>query len=216
MRALVFLLSRRAVDLVAVSAAAALRDALGLGERLRALRRDDGYVLENLQGGEEAWRAACVARPSWFNPNTHQHAFFDAAPGAQEAARGERPWPSPWIGRMLSTDRTELAKHGASGDLDSWLSLPPERDCYSVSLMAFDSEEPVQPLPRGHWPHPDGRVLAFQMWTLALAAENEPQALTLALEVSLARSRDRGLLIHPHRERWALAAPVAPVGEGSL
>jgi hypothetical protein len=215
MTPLVFLLRHRAVDLVAVSAAAALRDALGLGERLRVLRRDDGYSLENLQkGSQEEWMRACVHRSSWFNPNTHRHALFEAAPGAHTAALGGGSWPEPWLGRLLGTDRPELAKPGSCNDLDAWLSLPPERDSYRVSLLAFDSEEPVRTLPKGHWPDAKGQVLAFQLWTLLLAAPDEAAAYELALEVSLARSRSRGLLIHPHRERWALAAPVALSREG--
>jgi len=214
MQPLVFLLRRRAVDLVAVSAAAALRDALGLGERLRALRRDDGYSLENLnQGSQEEWLQACVNRASWFNPNTHRHALFQAAPGAHAAALQGESWPKPWLGQLLGSDRAELAKPRSCDDLDAWLSLPRERDCYRVSLVAFDSEEPVRSLPRGHWPDPAGRVLAFQLWTLSLAAPDADAAYDLALEVSVARSRDRGLLIHPHRERWALATPVAVLWE---
>ncbi len=210
MQPLVFLLRRRAVDLVAVSAAATLRDALGLGERLRALRRDDGYCLENLQeGSQEEWLRACVHRPSWFNPNTHRHALFAAAPGAHAAARQEGSWPEPWLGSLLGSDRPELAEPPSCDHLEAWLSLPRERDSYSVSLLAFDGEEPVRTLPRGHWPDAQGQVLAFQLWTLLLAAPTADAALELALEVSLARSRDRGLLIHPQRERWALAAPVA-------
>jgi len=214
MQPLVFLLRRRAVDLVAVSAAAALRDALGLRERLRALRRDDGYSLENLtEGSQEEWLRACVHRASWFNPNTHRHALFAAAPGAHAATLQGETWPKPWLGRLLASDRPELAKPGSCDDLDAWLSLPREQDCFRVSLVAFDSEEPLRPLPRGHWPGHEGQVLAFQLWTLSLAAPNADAAYDLALEVSLAHSRDRGLLIHPHRERWALAAPVAALQE---
>ncbi len=239
MSAYVFALCHRTVDLVAATAGATLQNALGLGERLIALRRDDLYALEGAEGAAEEWAAACAEHAAWFNPNTHRHAFFRAQAGAVDAARrfaagaspapdGGLTWPSPWIGALLHTDRADLsgrrvpwesdrplAAGRASSDLEAWLALPPEGGAYAVSLAAFDADDPVHPLRGSAWPAPGAEVLPLQLWTLALRANGPKDALQTALEVALTRHRCHGLLIHPHVQGWALAAEVSTLPRSS-
>jgi hypothetical protein len=211
-----FFVCHRTVDLVALSAAHALRESLGLGDRLLALRRDDVFVLEGMpQGADGAWAEACAAQAAWFNPNTHRHAFFRTAPGALAAARDGSSWPRPWIGGLVVSDRSDLASPGVSCDLAAWLALSPCDDGYAVSIAAWDAEDSVHGLPRGRWPVSGVSVLPLQLWTLALRAEGPQAAEDLALEHALTRARDRGLLIHPHVQRWALVAPAAPLQEAA-
>ncbi len=215
MSAYAFFVCHRTVDLVAESAAHALRTSLGLGEELISLRRDDVFVLEGMpEGQDEAWGAACANHAAWFNPNTHRQAFFVTRPGALDAAARGDDWPADWIQGMVLSDRADLAGGPESCDLGDWLALPRRNGSFAVSIAAWNSEDPIHVLPRGGWPSAEAGVLPFQLWTLALRAEDEEAAKELALEHALTRSRDHGLLIHPHVERWALAAPVAPLSEG--
>jgi hypothetical protein len=207
----VFLVCHRTVDLVAGSAATALRGAMGLGDALIALRRDDVFVVEAAEGNDPAaWAAACAARAAWFNPNTHRHALYTARAGALAAAAGSAPWPAPWLGTMAATDRPDLAGAEGRAHLGEWLALP-RADGHAVSLAAWDLEDPVQRLPRGAWPDPRGRYLPLQLWTLALREQRADRVVDRALEVAVTRSRDRGLLINPHVQRWAVVAPPAPL-----
>ncbi len=241
MSAYVFALCHRTVDLVAATAASTLRDALGLGEDLIALRRDDLHVLEDCRGEPAAWAAASAAHAAWFNPNTHRHAFFSAAEGAVDAAADFAAsgrvvdeegidWPRPWLGRILHSDRADLleARSAASaggggavdaastaGDLSAWLALPAAGGAFAVSLAAFDAEDPVYTLHGEDWPAPGARVLSLQLWTLALRAADAGQARRMAVEVALTRTRRRGLLIHPQVQAWALAAPITPLSRES-
>ena len=210
MNSFAFLIRHRTVDLVAGSAALALRDSLGMGERLHALLRHDCLALEGMEGGSPGeWARACAQRADWFNPNTHRHAFYEVAPGALAAAAGGE-WPHPWLASMVESDLAELADCGRSGDLECWLGLLPKPGVYRVSLAAWDARDGVSPLPRGEWPGGGGSVLRFQLWTLALEAADADAAHELALELALTRRRGQGLLIHPHVERWAeVALPVA-------
>lgn len=226
-----FLVCHRTVDLVAATAEATLRDALGLGDRLVALRRDDAVALEDCQGESEAWARACADHAAWFNPNTHRHAFFAAREGAvgvvgelalsgREAPPRGVEWPLPWLGRLLHTDRADLLHSSLAGppdstDLLAWQGLPSAAGAFSVTLAAFDAEDPVHDLQGRAWPVPGARVLLLQLWTLALLAGSAEEAEEMALEVALTRRRKQGLLIHPQVQGWALAAPVSALLEES-
>ena len=216
MSACAFFVCHRTVDLVAQTAAHALRESLGLGERLVALRRDDVFVLEGMPEGQDAaWAAACASRAAWFNPNTHRHAIFATKPGVLATATQGAEWPHPWIDHMVASDRNDLASRGESCDLAAWLALPRRDGAYAVSIAAWDTEEAVHALPRGSWPSADAQVLPLQLWTLALMAPDAVAAEEMALQSAITRARDRGLLIHPHVERWALAAPVESIQEAT-
>jgi len=215
MRALTFAVQHRGVDLVAMTAARALRGPLGLGSRLVELRRQEAKVLEiggsassasgstPLTGTVGDWAAACTRVAPWFNPNKHRYALFEARPGALAAARQEGGWPDPWLLRLVSTDRPgPSGAPPSSPPLDGWLALPQRPGAYAVTMAVWDREEPERALPSGSWPSPQARVLPLVLWTLAVEARSPQEALQLAEEAAVTRSRERGLLVRPHVEGW--------------
>jgi hypothetical protein len=209
--AVALLVRHRTVDLVAMTAAHALRSELGLGAELVALTRDDVYVIEGeALGAPEAWSRPCTERAHWFNPNKHRHALFEAAPGAVEAVRNGTGFPRPWLGRVVSTDRSDLpsATDGGRGPdvnrrgLSRWLALPPRPGVHAVAIASWDLDQAVTSLPPGPWPHPRAQLVRLQLWGLAVAGKDAETATARASEVAVTRRREQGLLIHPHVEGW--------------
>lgn len=213
MSELVLLVRRRGVDLVAMSALTALRGPCGLGDRLVALCRDDGYVL-GLSGAFDAaaWERACVARADWFNPNKHRYALYEGQPGALDAARGVAAWPSPWLTRRLGSDRPDLAATAGRDELEAWLALPAQPSTTRHSLLAWQCDDAVAALPHGHWPDAATGLVRLTLWTLQLRAGSPDDAARLAEEAAITRTRERGLLVHPHMQGWVWlqAAPSVP------
>jgi hypothetical protein len=205
---LVLLVRQRGVDLVVMSAAAALRGPCGLGERLLRLLRDDGYLVEvpGVPDGP-AWERACTARADWFNPNKHRYALYAAAPGGIAAVREADRWPWPWLLRRLGTDRPDLAGMGGCDELDAWLALAGDRQAYAVSLAAWQRDPPVEALPRGHWPAAAQGLVRLQLWTLVLRSQSADEAEQLAMNAAITRTQTQGLLIHPHMQGWARLGP---------
>lgn len=213
MSALAFLVRGRGVDLVAMTAARALRESMGLGDRLGALLRDDLFVLEDVDpSASVAWSRACTAHANWFNPNKHRFAMTTAEAGALAAADAKGDWPRPWLLAIAQTDRPDLsATARADADpLSTWLATPSRSGDHVVSLAVWDREQASHRLPAGRWPAADARILPCVLWTLVLRAEDSAAAEALALEVAITRGRRHGMLVHPHMEGWAQVAPARP------
>jgi hypothetical protein len=88
------------------------------------------------------------------------------------------------------------------------LALPQHPGTAARSLVAWQRDEAVLPLPRGRWPAPAQGVVRLQLWTLMLRADADGEAERLAEEAAIARTREQGLLVHPHMQGWAwLGAP---------
>jgi hypothetical protein len=201
------------VDLVAMTAAHAIRENLGLGESLLDLRRDDVFVIEGDDLKEPgAWAGPCTERAHWFNPNKHRHALFEASPGAIDAVRGGGSFPRPWLGSLVATDRHDLTVGEGCG-LADWLALPGRNGGFAVVLASWDREQALANLPSGRWPDTHARLLRLQMWSLALVAESAEAAREDAEAVAVTRSRAQGLLIHPHVEGWTMLEPPWPLDE---
>lgn len=216
MSALAFLVRHRTIDLVAMTAAQALRSHLGLNGSLIHLRRDDAYVVEHEDlGDSRAWVRPCAERVHWFNPNKHRHALFEAEPGAVQAVQEGRSFPRPWLGPLVDTDRPDLQSRTGRG-LARWLAFPACEGAYAAVLASWQRDDAVATLPPGPWPRPESRLVRLQLWSLALRADDPEAASRLAEEAAVTRRRTSGLLIHPHVEGWSLLEPPWPLDEESI
>lgn len=203
MSALVFLVHHRSVDLVGMTAANALRDRMGLAETLLELRRDDVFVFEGASADDaDAWTKAFTSHTHWFNPNKHRYGLYAASSGAVGAARDRSAWPAPWIDGMLASDRPDLAGRSGVEGLSSWLAMDPSEGLVQ-SVLSWDLEDGFGGLPEGHWPAGTIAVLRGQLWTARVRAGDAQAARELVEGFVVARSRDAGLLVHPHVEGWA-------------
>jgi hypothetical protein len=213
MSALAFLVHHRSVDLVGVTALHALRSDMGFDQVVISLRRDDAYILEG-KGvhADRDWADSCLAQAHWFNPNKHRHAAYEAAPGALAAAQSGAAWPRPWLGKLLASDRPDLAE-GEQEGLKGWLAAETleHDDEHRVTLAAWDRENGLAALPHGSWPSREARMLKAQLWTAVLRAEDLDHACALVQRFALSESRQDGLLIHPHMEGWATVGATAKV-----
>ncbi len=198
MNAMALLVRHRSVDLVAMTALHALRSSMG-ATGLIDLRRDDVFAWEGPDlGAPGAWIERATAQANWFNPNKHRFALFETAPGALEAARTDKPFPTPWLGDLVASDHPAL-ETGRYGIAD-WLG-PPEEG-FAVTLLAWDREMGEGSLPGRRWPAAQTRVLRAQMWTLTVREASEKVAFETAEKLAITRTRDSGLLVHPHMEGW--------------
>jgi hypothetical protein len=186
---------------------------MGFDQVVVSLRRDDAYILEGRSVRADAdWVNSCLGQAHWFNPNKHRHAAYEATLGAHVAAESGAPWPQPWLGKLIATDRPDLAGSKRDG-LESWLLMETleHGDEYRVTLAAWDRERGFAALPHGGWPSREARLLRAQLWTAVLRAEDLDHAIALVRRFAVSESRQEGLLIHPHMEGWALVGATAKV-----
>lgn len=209
MSAYAFLVRGRSTDLVAMTAAQALRAHFTRPSELVSLLRDDVYLLEGVEGSDPGlWTDACTSHAHWFNPNKHRFALMEAAAGGIDAARAATDWPAPWLTMRLHTDRPDILARGSRRDaLEEWLGLEPDPGITSVSLVAWEHEDVGGVLPAGHWPRPDARCLHLVLWTLVLSSEDIAGCVARAEQLAITRGRRQGLLVHPHMQGWARVAP---------
>lgn len=204
MKALVFFVRHRSVDLVGMTAASALRERMGMGDRLLVLRRDDVFALEAAElGSAEPWLRGFTATTHWFNPNKHRFALYVARAGAIAAATSGSAWPSPWIESLLHSDRPDLSS-GPQHGLSSWQAIDPVPRSHVHAIVSWDREMGLGGLPAaGQWPVVrDVRVLRAQLWSAQVRADSVAAARELVEEFTVTRSRQHGLLVHPHIEGW--------------
>lgn len=216
-----FLVRGRSVDLVAMTARHALQTTLGLGDEVVDLTRDQLVLIAGVDEPSAGdWTAAVAAHQHWFNPNKHRFASYLSADGALDVARGEGSWPSPWLQRLVDTDRPDLVAAQGSGPgpdpLSAWMAPARASGAFAVGFIAYDLDDGVSRLPAGHWPAAGHEKLEALLWTIVLKAEDADRARARAEEILVTRTRTQGLLVHPHMEGWTAVGrprPCEPAAE---
>ncbi len=219
MSAYAFLVRGRGSDLVAMTAAQALRSHFTREGELVSLQRDEVHLLEGVEGSDPGeWTDACTAHAHWFNPNKHRFALVEAASGGIQAARRASPWPSPWLEMRLHTDRPDILSTDHRRDaLTEWLGLEENPETTAVCLAVWEHHRDDGGLPAGPWPRPQAQYLPLVLWTLVLRGRDVTAAMARAEELAITRHRRQGLLVHPHMQGWAVFTPPQRVsGAGRI
>jgi phosphoribosylformylglycinamidine (FGAM) synthase PurS component len=163
------LVSLKIPDVTALTAANTLRRRMGYAERLLSLRRADYYSLEVEAESEQAARRLVTELAERTNH------FVNPNKPRFTVRRAELRVLPPARGEGWEV---EVVVSAAEGDR-------------SAALEAALATDPTAP----------GRVKAVHtgvLWILLLKAEGGPEAMELARDIAITRSRERGLLANPH------------------
>jgi phosphoribosylformylglycinamidine (FGAM) synthase PurS component len=155
-------------DVVALTAANALRGRMGYGEVLAQLRRADYYLFQVQADSAEA--AVAVVQDLaehtnlFVNPNKHAFEVRLRAP-AHQVPSGDGAY---------------------------------EVNCLVRSLEGAAEAALLEALRKLGYGQVVTAVTAGTLWTMRLRASDAAAALRLAEEIAITRSRDQGLLANPH------------------
>ncbi|MFC2075855.1 hypothetical protein ACFLT7_02105 [candidate division KSB1 bacterium] len=171
--------SLRVPDVVAATALRALKDRLDFDKSLHGLRRHDYHRLE-IDNGDDT-RARQLARAliekttTFVNPNKHSYSI---------KLDGQYLVPAKSTPELPDGVRTVR-----------FLVLPDETE---------DSTAAVELLRRKLGEPAISSLSSGVLWELFIRADDDREARKTALDIAVARERDKGLLLNPHYQRYEI------------
>ena len=212
----------KSVDLVTGTAYLTLRNKMGYSDRLLAIRRADvssfAVTCENPEATAAAVKRMIATRSEFYNRNKHNHLlewwWGDRAPESQGT-------PLDQLLADLARDVSQSRRPEESQEFDG--KRKPERvilgdiPIFRTEVLVEDRESfPKLALAQRLESELGATVVTVSTlgtyWYLGLRAGSESEAAALTEEIVVSKSRDRGLLMNPNAETFAICT-VEPLLE---